>query len=163
MAGYWIPLSNIFKSSEGSSRKMKSVTIILFLLGCFWALICWAFVISPIGIFDPSYRFQTHDVFSSLLVSVLSIVGYYVWFGWGFYWKKNRFPWVTVSQFWTISLLVHVLWFLVFPFLLEISYAELLDIGMGYYLGWIVINILVATVFLLTGMIAKGEAVKLEL
>lgn len=142
---------------------MKLITIVLFLLGCFWALICWAFVISPIGILIPDYRFQTHDVVSCLLASVLSIVGYYVWFGWGFYWKNNRFPWVTVSQFWSISLAVHILWFLAFPFLLEMSYEKLLDSGMGYYLGWIVINILVATVFLVTGMFARSERGKLNL
>lgn len=127
---------------------MKIASIVLFLLGCFWALICWAFVISPIGILIPNYSFQTHDVVSSLLASALSIVGYYVWFGWGFYWKKNRFPWVTVSQFWSISLTVHTLWLFTFPFLLEMSYAELLDIGMGFYFGWIAINILIAAVFL---------------
>ncbi len=137
---------------------MKSVTIVLFLLGCFWALICWAFVISPIGILIPSYRFQAHDVVSCLSAAALSIAGYFVWFGWGFYWKNNRFPWVTVSQFWSISLAVHILWLFAFPFLLEMSYAEFWDSGMGYFLGWIAANILIAAVFLVTGLIAKVRA-----
>ncbi len=127
---------------------MKIVTIMLFLLGCFFALICWAFVISPIGILIPSYKFQAHDVASSLLASILSIVGYFVWFGWGFYWKHSRFPLVTKSTFWGISLAVHLLWLFAFPFLLKMSYGVLLeDLAMTTYLGWIASNILIAVVF----------------
>jgi hypothetical protein len=127
---------------------MRLVTAILFLLGCFWALICWAFVISPVGILIPGYEFQAHDVVSSLVASILSIVGYFVWFGWGFYWKNNRFPLVTKSTFWAISLAVHLLWLLAFPFLLEMSYRDLFEAGMIFYLGWIVANICAAAVFL---------------
>ena len=110
---------------------------------------CWVFVILPIGILIPSYRFQAHDVVLSLLASALSIGGYYIWFGWGFYWKNNRFPLVTVSKFWSISLAIHTLWLFAFPYLLKTSYAELLeDIAMTFYLGWIATNIVIAAVLL---------------
>jgi hypothetical protein len=137
---------------------MKPVAIMLFLLGCFWALLAWAFVLMPIGILIPSYHFQAHDVISSLIASTLSLVGYFVWFGWGFYWKNTRFPLLANSSFWMISLALHVLWLLAFPFLLETTYEELLkDTAMTCYLSWISINICLAAIFVTFGNAPNGQ------
>ena len=95
---------------------MKPLVAILFILGIGWALLAWTVVLSPLGIIMPEYRYQSGDVAFSILGASLSIIGYWIWFGWGFYLRTGRYPLTSSRQFWSVSLANHVLWAFAIPF-----------------------------------------------
>lgn len=131
---------------------MKAVAAILFILGCGWALLAWMVVLLPVGILMPEYRYQSHGIAFSLIGSLLALLGYWIWFGWGFRWRKGRYPLVSDRQFWMISLTAHLLWAMAIPFGYQETIAEFWRHGdMLPFRSWIVLNIGVAVVGLLFG------------
>lgn len=126
---------------------MKPIVAILFLLGCGWALIAWMVVLLPTGIFIPVYDYQPHDIAFSLIGSFLAIIGYWIWFGWGFRCKTGRYPLVRSRTFWTISLVTHSLWAITIPFGYEETIAEFWSHGDTLpFRSWIALNIVIAAV-----------------
>jgi hypothetical protein len=126
---------------------MKIIAAILFILGCGWALLAWMVVLLPLGIFIPDYRYQSHDVVFALLGSFLGLVGYWLWFCWGFRWKTGRYPLVSARSFWAISLLIHILWALTIPFGYSEAVAEFWSRGDALpFRVWIPTNIVAAVV-----------------
>jgi len=126
---------------------MKPIVAILFVLGCVWALLAWMVVLMPIGILMPKYQYQSHDVAFSLLGSILSLVGYWIWFGWGFRWKTGRYPLVSEKSFWAISFVTHIFWAVAIPFGYEETIIEFWRQGDALpFRSWIVINVVVATI-----------------
>lgn len=111
------PYATQMKLTAGncSSRSMRALTGILFLLGCSWALMAWFLIPTPLGIFEPRYQYGAHDVVSSLLASAMAIAGYFIWFGWAWFTFRGRFPLVGWRHFWLISLFQHCAWLIVFP------------------------------------------------
>lgn len=136
-------------------QNMKTIVAILFVLGCGWALLAWMVVLLPIGILMPEYRYQSHDIVFSLQGSALSIVGYWIWFGWGFRWKTGRYPIVSAKLFWTIALLTHILWAVAIPFGYNETITEFWMQGdVLPFRSWVGINIVVAIV----GFFIEGQS-----
>lgn len=132
------------------SRTMRGLTIVLFVFGSFWAFWNWLLILMPMGMFEPKYQYQAHDVVGSLVASATSAVGYFVWFGWLFFAVKARFPLVQWRSFWLGSLLQHSAWLFVLPYLREENIADF--IGSSELLFpkmWIFANVLIALFCLL--------------
>ena len=128
-------------------QDMKTIVAILFILGCGWAFLAWMVVLLPIGIIILEYSYQLHDIAFSLLGSALSLVGYWIWFGWGFRWKTGRYPVVSAKTFWTISLVTHILWALAIPFGYKETITEFWLHGDTLpFRSWIGITIVVAII-----------------
>ena len=141
---------------------MKPLVAILFILGIGWALLAWIIVLTPIGIIMPEYKFQSGDVAFSILGASLSIIGYWIWFGWGFYLRTGRYPLTSSRQFWSVSLAIHVLWAFAIPFGIIVFVREdISSYGQRFvefwrqgeyraYGSWIGLNIVAAIVAILS-------------
>ena len=141
---------------------MKPLVAILFILGIGWALLAWIIVLTPIGIIMPEYKFQSGDVAFSILGASLSIIGYWIWFGWGFYLRTGRYPLTSSRQFWSVSLAIHVLWAFAIPFgIIVFQRKEISSYGQTFvefwrleyyraYSSWIGLNIVAAIVAILS-------------
>lgn len=124
---------------------MKTIVAILFILGIGWALLAWSVVLLPIGTLMPGYRYQSHDTMFSLTGSALALIGYWIWFGWGFRWKTGRYPLVSNRIFWGVSFLIHLLWAFAIPFGYKETVVEFWKQGDALpFRSWIIINLAIA-------------------
>ena len=131
---------------------MRTLTAILFVLGCGWALVAWVVVVLPVGILLPPYRYTPHDTAFSIAGSILALIGYWIWFGWGFRWKTGRYPMVSQGTFWMISLCIHLVWAFALPFGCKESFEKFWSHGHTLpFRSWILINIIISIIALLMG------------
>jgi hypothetical protein len=107
-------------------RGKRALTGVLFFLGLPWALLAWFFIPTPLGIFMPRYQYGAHDVIASLVASAGSGTGYFVWFGWGWFTLKGRFPLLRWRSFWLLSLFQHCAWLVIFPLVREENVVDFL-------------------------------------
>ena len=94
----------------------------MFLLGAFWAYVCIGFVSYP---FQLIYRiieksewdigWPYHLLFTLFFLN--SIVGFWVWWGWFHYFRKEKYLGRKRKSFWSISLVNHACWILLLPLL----------------------------------------------
>jgi hypothetical protein len=118
-----------------SQTDMARVIPVLFILGAVWAPFAWAGVV---------YLFADGRWNGRHLLSLNALVGYGVWFGWGWHCLTGRFPLASVRQFWSISLATHLVWLAVI--LLD---ARSFGPRVSYFALWIVANVIVAFLALL--------------
>jgi len=121
---------------------MHATTILLALIGSYWALAGIAGWYMAI----VSFRYVETglDLLKSISTVALLLSGYWIWFGWLRYSIKLRFPLVSVHTFWLLSLLHHSLCIL---------YLLPMDVWGGgddpwWIPAWLVTNVIVAFFFL---------------
>jgi len=142
---------------------MKTLIAILFILGSGWALLAWAVLLMPVGIFIPSYRYDDHAVSFSLIAFALALAGYWIWFGWGFRWKTGRYPLVSSQSFWILSVLVHWFWAWAIPYGYEKTLMEFWTTGGALpFRSWIAINVIVGMVALFVDPTGKSRKASLS-
>ena len=100
---------------------MKSLSITLFVLGIVWAYLCLGFLLGPIFAFG-SETFLENSVGTMILwyslcvlLCLLAVVGYWIWLGWLKFFRKGVYPGGSRRRFWSISLIHHILWFILIP------------------------------------------------
>ena len=76
---------------------MKYLSLLLFILGLFWAYACLGLILSPLIVFRTGPHFSTSlaiglEYFASGIFVVLGLVGYWVWWGWLIRFRKGNFP-----------------------------------------------------------------------
>lgn len=102
---------------------MKIVSLLLFLIGTLWAYVCIGFASYP---FQLIYRiiegsdewdigWPYHLLFTLFFLN--SIVGYWVWWGWLHFFRKEKYLGRKRKNFWAISLANHACWILLLPIL----------------------------------------------
>lgn len=116
---------------------MRVITAILALLGTLWAIL---------GLYGATVMLSyppdtTPDAFHYSISVGLFTTGYFVWWGWVFYSFKKRFPLVPQKTFWIISLLHHI----VCTFYITLSMDKA-----WVFLAWLIGNIIVAAIFLIS-------------
>jgi hypothetical protein len=94
---------------------MKKIAATFFILGIPWLLIVVPVILSPMGLFMPEYKYNSHDVVSSFILSLCGLLGIIIWLGYRLRWKTNSFIWLTKRQFWTLSFIHHVAWIFIIP------------------------------------------------
>ena len=95
---------------------MKYLSLILFILGLFWAYACLSLVMGPLILFASGPHFSstlaiTLEYLASGIFVILGLVGYWVWWGWLIRFRTGSFP----RNYLNISLVHHGLWLLIFP------------------------------------------------
>ena len=122
---------------------MHATTILLALIGSYWALAGiggWYMAIVSFRYIETAI-----DLLKSISTLVLLLSGYWIWFGWLRYSVKLRFPLVSVQTFWLLSLLHHSLCIL---YLLPMDVWGGGD-DPGWIPAWTIANVVVALVFLI--------------
>jgi hypothetical protein len=123
----------------GCHQSMTRVIPILFVLGFLWA---------PFALFLALSFFDGDQWNGGHILSLAAIAGFWVWFGWGWHCLTGRFPLVSARTFWSISLIVHLVWLGIFTW-------DGLELNSGI-VTWIVPNVIVALVGLLPNSRDKG-------
>lgn len=131
---------------------MRSLTLILALLGGIWALTGIAGWI--LTILSIQYIETGTDVAVMLITIVLLMSGYFVWWGWVFYSFKERFPILSERSFWICSLIHHIAC---------IIYLIPMDVWGGgddpwWVPVWIIANVFIAAIILRQQPQKKEEA-----
>jgi hypothetical protein len=95
---------------------MKYLSLILFILGLFWAYACLSLVMGPLILFASGPHFSstlaiTLEYLASGIFVILGLVGYWIWWGWLIRFRTGIFP----RNYLNISLVHHGLWLLIFP------------------------------------------------
>jgi hypothetical protein len=95
---------------------MKYLSLILFILGLFWAYACLSLVMGPLILFASGPHFSstlaiTLEYLASGIFVILGLVGYWVWWGWLIRFRTGSFP----RNYLNISLVHHGIWLLIFP------------------------------------------------
>jgi hypothetical protein len=85
---------------------MTKVIPILFVLGFIWA----ALLSLGLGFLFLRVTISHYQWRPNLWLSLLVLSGFCVWFGWGWHCLTGRFPFVSARTFWSISLIVHLVW-----------------------------------------------------
>jgi hypothetical protein len=119
---------------------MNRVIPVLFVLGSIWAMFLWLPVLA---------LFADDNSNQYLSFQLAAVVGFWIWFGWGWHCLTGRFPLVSSRTFWTISLMTHLFW-------LGIVVSDPLIQLLSLSFLWIVTNIAVAFVGLLPESGGKG-------
>jgi len=105
---------------------MKSLNLLLFCLGVIWAYVCLGFLFGPIMslwhiVQGENWGFTYLGLISTfilmLLLSINSILGYWIWFGWLNKFRKNKYHKVDKETFWKYSLINHITWIILLPFM----------------------------------------------
>ena len=144
---------------------MKALTAILFILGLGWALIGWIVVLMPFGALDPSRGISGRETIWAIILSLLVLLGYAIWLGWGFRWLTGTYHFCGYRAFWLISLASHLLWAFILPPAISAVWRidesfhsfwsqpdEVWTTGEGLpYRTWIAINVIVAIYCLIRG------------
>lgn len=144
---------------------MKTLTAILFILGLGWALIGWIVVLMPFGALDPSRGISGGETMWAIILSLLVLLGYAIWLGWGFRWLTGTYHFCGHRTFWISSLASHLLWAFLLPPAISAAWSidetlqsfwcqpdEIWATGEGLpYRTWIVINVIVAIYSLIRG------------
>lgn len=96
--------------------KMKYLSLILFILGLFWAYACLSLVVAPLTLFASGPHFSstlaiTLEYLASGIFVIMGLVGYWVWWGWLIRFRTGIFP----RNYLNISLVHHGIWLLIFP------------------------------------------------
>ena len=127
---------------------MKSVCGVLFIVGIYYAIFVWMFIPMLSGIFMPEYDYQFNDIFFSVGGSINSLIGYYVWIGWAYFYFRARFPFVSSKTFWSISVVNHISWYVVFG-------ASNREYNWNYFSNtdvptniWLLANIVIGVIFI---------------
>ena len=127
---------------------MKALSIILFVLGLFWAYACLGFVIAPITFFFNEPNFSgpfavTLEFLLCLGLCVNALVGYWIWWGWLRHFRTGVFP----NRYLKISLVHHAIWLLVGLWAIAELDALLFPLS-WVFLSWVVLNIAVCVVLI---------------
>lgn len=132
---------------------MKTLMATLFFLGIPWLFLVLPAILSPVGIFLSEYRFQMRDVILSLLTSACGLTGIVIWLGYRLRWKLGSFVWLTIRQFWCLSLVHHLAWIFLLPWMYnprpDEPYAKILaafwiEGGANLYGIWISLCLLIS-------------------
>jgi len=148
---------------------MRILTGTLFVLGIGWALVAWILVLMPLGALGSQYHSGGLEIVWSIVLSLLSILGYQIWIGWGIHCLTGNYVFGGPRVFWCISLMHHVLWALLIPPAIAGTTSveetlqsfwsrpdELWTTGEGLpYRTWILLNIAVASICLVRGIQAS--------
>lgn len=136
--------------------KIRLFTAVLFFTGIVWALFAWILIFAPIGIFIDSYNFQNKDIFISCFGSIQAIIGYFLWFQWGYFTFRKRFYKISFAKVWLLSFINHFLWFIYF---LTIKENDLLDFIFNtknlLLIVWITLNLIISIYFLILSFTKK--------
>jgi len=125
-------------------KTMRSVSVILFACGIFFALFVWMLIPTPIAIFLPWHRFQMFDIILSISGSILAVSGYFIWIGWILFAVDGRYAFLKYEEdFQVISIVHHVGWLAFFPYMRRGTLTEF-AMNLTPIFMWIVINILIA-------------------
>lgn len=144
---------------------MRILTGALFVLGIGWASLAWIVVLLPFGAINPRNHYEGRDTILAIVLSLLSILGYHIWIGWGIRCLTGFYLFGGSRRFWGVSLAGHLLWALVIPpAISSVSGVEetlqsfwsepdeIWSTGEGLpYRTWILLNVIVAIVCLMRG------------
>ncbi len=144
---------------------MRILTGALFVLGIGWALVAWIVVILPFGALNPRRHYETEETIFAIILSLLSILGYHIWIGWGIRCLTGFYLFGGSRRFWLVSLMGHLLWAIVIPPAISSIWSveetlqsfwskpdEIWSTGEGLpYRTWIVLNVIVAIFCLIRG------------
>lgn len=103
-------LREVFIKLRGSC--VRIITAILFCFGIYFALIAWIPLIAPIGMIFPRYEYTGRDIWVSLLGSLLSATGYWVWLGWLIRSWRQKYLLLSPRAFWLLAAANHLGWLL---------------------------------------------------
>lgn len=100
---------------------MKILSLLLFILGVIWAYCCLGFLTAPFGLIWDAIKGKDNWGISwphyllFILLFLNSLSGYWIWWGWLHYFRKERYLGSSRKKFWSISLANHASWILLLP------------------------------------------------
>ena len=101
---------DVFITLRGVS--VRIITTILFCLGTYFAILAWVPLFAPIGIILSDYKYGPTDIWVSILGSLLSVSGYWIWLGWLVRSWKQQYLFLTPKSFWLLAAVNHLGWLL---------------------------------------------------
>lgn len=117
----------------------------LFACGFFFAAFTWILIPTPLGIFQPQYRYGIRDIVLSITGCGLAVTGYFVWTNWLWFAIRGKFFPGNGTGVQIVSFFNHLGWIALLPIYRQTSFLEFGE-SMPLVAAWILLNMVIALI-----------------